>query len=400
MLSTSKIKADVAEVAAFILETKNYLHTIPELGGEEIKTSAFAKAECEKLGLTPVAITKTAFYAVLDTGKPGKTVVYRADMDALNMDEDPCDKAGNKKEFVSGHEGWCHSCGHDAHVATLLGAMKVLVKNKDELPGGKVMFLFEAGEENGASAAECVEMLKREKPDVFWSLHYMTPTKAGEISLNAGARTAGFGGIDFTVKGRGGHSSRPDLSVNPVIAMAAIITALQATVALSADPSEIGVLSTCAVNGGGPAHNIIPDESRLLASMRFFKREVGENMYAFVNGVIESTAAAYGCTVSYGPNHIISSVPVIVAEEWSKAAKEALAKVNPDMDVDAPPLSGSETLGVQYEVVPGAFALVGAGPENPADRAMHHNRNFAIVDTVMTPACELSVQYIVDVLSK
>ncbi len=401
MLSSEKIIAEVKELYGKMLNMKNDLHKIPELGGKEYKSSAYAKERCKELGLEITDITDVAFFAMLDTGRPGKTVAYRADMDGLNMDEDPIDLEGNKKAVVSEHEGWCHACGHDAHVATLLTAAEILIKHKDELAGGKVMFLFEAGEENGASVADVVEMLKREKPDLLWSLHYMTTDPLGAISLNSGARSAGFAGIDFEIIGKGGHSSRPDLCDNPLIAMAAVIKALQTTVDLAIPPANTAVLSTCGVSGGGTLHNIIPDTSKLIGSMRFFVKEDGEALYNYINPVIENTAAAYNCKVEFGKGHVVSSVPIVIKEEYATLAKQSLAKLHPEMIVDAPPLPGSESLGAQYEIIDGAFAFVGAGhKEDKSLRPAHHNRNFAIKDEAMIHACELSVQVIADMLAK
>ena len=150
------------------------------------------------------------YYYVLDTGRPGKTLVMRADIDGLKMPESDVNAAGILKSSVSEIPGYCHSCGHYPRTAILLTAVKILTKYKDELPGGKIYFLFEAGEENGYSAYQNADWIEELKPDGMWGLHVSSNHPTGQISLDARAKTAGTIGYFVTVKGRGGHSSRPD----------------------------------------------------------------------------------------------------------------------------------------------------------------------------------------------
>lgn len=384
------------EVEAELLKLKNYLHTIPEIGGEEYLTSKFVENEMEKLNLPIHYITETCFYAVLDTGKPGKSLVMRADMDGLPMDEEPVNKAGIKKEVISGIPRMCHACGHDAHMAILIAGAKVLTKYKENLKGGKIYFLFEAGEENAFSTKDIVKWLVSFKPDGMFALHMSSVHETGKISVNAGPRTSGISSFDFTVKGRGGHSSRPDESINPIIAASNAVITLQSAIMLHTNPLSPSTLAVTGISSGS-SHNIIPDYATFYGSYRFTDLETGEIINNKIEEIVENAVRNYGCTVEINPN-LDTYMPTINDEFVSEIASNALRKVHPEMEAEFPVMLGSESMGWYFKEVPGCFAWIGVGSSELGTDAAHHNGFFDLDNSMLKPALDLSVQFAVDFL--
>lgn len=381
-----------------LIELRNYLHTFPEVGGQEYRTSKFVEEEMHKLGLETHHLNETCFYAILDTGKPGRTLVMRADMDGLPMDEEPTTILGEKKKTVSENPGMCHACGHDAHTAILMTAIKVLVANVDALKGGKLYFIFEAGEENGFSTNDIDTWVKELKPDGMFGLHVSSAHPTGTISVQAGPRTAGIKAIYATIKGKGGHSSRPDQSINPTVAAANAIMSLQSITNLYTNPLNA---TTFAITGmsGGTAFNIIPDEIKFMGSFRFTDLETGEVLAEKIHEIIKNAAATYYCTAETEVKNT-GALPAVNDPEVSAIAEGALRKVHPEMEANYPVMLGSESMGVYLASVPGCFVWVGTASEELGTTAAHHNGYFEIDESMLKPAMDLSVQFAIDFLDK
>lgn len=381
-----------------VIELRDYLHTFPEVGGKEFRTSKYLKDEMHKLGLETHNLNETCFYAILDTGKPGRTLVMRADMDGLPMDEDPKNILGIEKKTVSEIPGMCHACGHDAHTAILVTAIKVLVKNKDILKGGKIYFVFEAGEENGFSTKDILKWVQELKPDGMYGMHVSSAHETGTISVQAGPRTAGINAIYATIKGKGGHSSRPDQSINPTVAAANAIMSLQSITNLYTNPLHA---TTFAITGmsGGTAFNIIPDEIKFMGSFRFTDLETGDTLQKIIPEIVKNAAATYGCTADIDVVDT-GAYPIVNAPEVSEIAEEALRKVHPEMERNYPVMLGSESMGVYFTAVPGCFVWVGTASEELGTTAAHHNGYFDIDESMLKPAVDLSVQFAIDFLDK
>ncbi len=381
-----------------VIELRDYLHTFPEVGGEEFRTSKFVEEEMKKLGLPTYHLNKTCFYAVLDTGKAGRNLVMRADIDGLPMDEEPLNILGRAKKTVSEIPGMCHACGHDAHTAILMTAIKILVANKDVLKGGKIYFIFEAGEENGFSSQDILNWLKELQPDGMYGMHVSSAHETKTISVQAGPRTAGIKAIYATVIGKGGHSSRPDQSINPTVAAANAIMALQSMTNLYSDPLYATTFATTGMSGG-TAFNIIPDEIKFMGSYRFTDLETGSKFEELIPQIVENAVATYGCTVDIEVKDT-GAYPIVNDPKVSAIAEEALRKVHPEMERDYPVSLGSESMGVYLAEIPGCFVWVGTASEELGTTAAHHNGYFDIDESMLKPAVDLSVQFAIDFLEK
>lgn len=385
------------EIYDYVRKTKGYLHENPEVTGEEFETSKFLQAEVEKLGLPIEMASTTGFIATLDTGKPGKTIGIRADIDALPMSESPDNLKGPKAE-VSKVEGVAHTCGHDAHMAMALGAAKVLTEMKDQLTG-KIIFIFEEGEERGTGIEGMIQTLKKqEKIDAIYGIHVTSFTEAGTINIDAGPRMAGSTVVDFEVIGRGGHGSRPDLSINPVFAAANILTGIGTAWPNRLNVEETVTLGIATINGG-TAPNIIPDSVRITGTLRYFNKEEAQNAVDVIKNVATYTAKAHSCEVKFAENAFGIADAVIndekLSAEWTAALKEVLPE---EKIVTGNKWYGSESFRRYAEVAPSILAHVGAGKPEEGFGAEHHNVHFDVHDDALRTGVLSIIKIVADFL--
>ena len=395
MLDAKTISIAVDAMEAQLVSLRRKFHEHPELGGAEEVTSAFCQDEAKKLGLPVDMITDYAFAAVLDSGKAGKTIYMRADMDALPMKEDTVNGGGIPKPSVSKIEGMAHTCGHDAHTAILVCAMKYLVEKKDEIEG-KVVFLFESGEENSGSGKEITEYLKEKGGDVIWGLHMSPDMPIGIMNCDGGTRTSGAGRIEVTFKGRGGHSSRPDKSLNPHVAAAAAITAFQSIIPLNVDPNHFATLAICAWNGGSMP-NVIPDDAVVKGGFRVYDTVDADIITASIKRISDDIAAAHGCTAEVSTKLIV--VPIKNDGDLAATAVEAMGKQG-IRAIKIPPIAPSESFGFYSEVIPAAFAFLGCGNAEAGVTAGNHMERFDIDEKALLLGCKISLQFVADVMAK
>ena len=399
MLETKVILETVAGLEQEMSANRRKLHENPEPSGAELKTAAFIAAEMKKLGMEPIWIKEPlAAYYVLDTGRPGKTVALRADIDALSMPEDEQNLKG-KKVCVSKVPGVCHACGHDGHTSMLLAAAKALTAHKDALCG-KIMFIFESSEEMIATATypAIVEMLKQQKPDVIWGIHLYAMMKTGTVSVQPGPRMSGAGSFEIKIIGRGGHGSRPDQSINPVVTAAEITGKLNTIVPLQIAPDEAGVVTVSCLQGG-ETWNIIPDTCTIIGGIRYFSVENFEKIVSRIRIITDSLCAANDCKAEYITMPKLM-YPVINNPAISKIAAAAVEKVLPGGVVEEPAWMASESFGAYQDVVPGVFAFVGIQNEELGSGAAHHNVKFDLDEKALSIGAAATLQFVSDFLSQ
>ena len=372
-----KLLTRAEELQERLIAWRRTVHRYAEPGGEEHRTAALVEAEAARLGLPVIDGGQTSRIAVLDTGRPGKTVLLRADMDALPVTENPENLRGPRC-VLSENPGFSHACGHDAHTAMLLGAMALLSEMRGELTG-KILFCFESDEENGSGWPKLVPVLENFDIDRCFAIHVLSSLAAGRFSIQPGGRMSGMVAVDAEFVGRGGHGSRPDLSVNPVFAAAAALSNLAVAAANRIDPGETLTLGITAIQGGS-AFNVIPDRARVLGTMRYFKREIGQIALDMQKSVFDHTAAMYGCTVEYAPRNRVYLEPVVndpgcVALARKNLPEEWLAQCDP--------WYASETFSVCMNRWPGALAFLGIQNEALGSGAEHHNERFDLDEAVL-----------------
>jgi len=397
-ITNELIKQKAQEIYDYVRKTKGYLHEYPEETGKEFETSKFLQAEVAKLGLSVEMVSTTGFIATLDTGKPGKTIGLRADIDALPMPESPNNLKGPKAE-VSKVEGVCHACGHDAHMSMLLGAAKVLHEMKDDLTG-KILLLFEEGEERGTGIQGMIQALKKkDKIDAIWGIHVTSFNPAGKINIDAGPRMAGVSLIDFEVIGRGGHGSRPDLSINPVFAAANVLTNIGSAWPNRIDAEQTVTLGLATIHGGTAA-NIIPDSVKITGTLRFFDVEEGTKAVQLIKDIATNVAKAHNCEVKFAENAFGVGKPVINNAELSAEWTNSLKEVFPDEAI----ITGNKWYASESfrfygsEIAPSILAFVGAGNPESGAGAEHHNVHFDVDDEALRVGVLSTLKIVTDFL--
>lgn len=357
-----------------VIEIRNYLHENPELSSKEYETSKFLKSKMESLGFIVEDVpNSTGFTALLDTAKPGKTLGIRTDIDALPIQENK-ENLTKTRNVISKVDGVMHACGHDGHMSIVLAVAEILTEMKEQL-SGKVYFIFEEGEEIGSGIDQMIEHLNDKKIDAIYGNHLASFLETGTISVDAGPKMAGAALVNFTVHGRGGHGSRPDLSINPVFAAANILTGITSAWTNQLDVTKTVTLGVTEIHGGS-AMNVIADTVSVKGSLRFFDTEEGKKAVDVMKNVATHTARAHLCTVEFDEDFIVKTSPVINDETLANIAERGISEILPDSLKHNVPWFASESFHRYREIAPSCFTFVGIKNEEYGSGAEHHNEKF------------------------
>jgi amidohydrolase len=365
-----------AEVAAEVVATRRDLHEHPELGFEEERTAAMIANRLRALGFdVHTGIGKTGVVGVLRGTRPGKTIMLRADMDALPIDEE------NDVPYRSRTPVHMHACGHDGHVAMLLGAARIVMSRRAEV-AGTVCFLFQPAEEGkgGAKAMVADGVLERFGIERAYGLHLASTHPAGQVGFREGAFYASSDSIEITVEGKGGHGAAPHQTVDPVYVASQFVVAVQQVVSRNIDPIEPAVVTIGAINGG-TIHNVIPSRVRLLGTVRAFDAGVREKMAERIERVLRGICESSGATYAF---EYLWRYPVTSNDVEQTRYARALAErvVNPARVADVPKLMGAEDFSFFAERVPACFFTIGSnGGANSA--FPHHHARFDIDESAL-----------------
>ena len=362
---------------ADMIRRRRKLHRFPELGGQEFRAAVLVEETAKGLGLPVLTVGETGRIAILDTGKPGRTVLLRADMDALPVPEHPENRKG-PRVVTSEIPGCSHACGHDAHTAMLLGAMEILTELREELTG-RVVFCFESDEEGGTGWPAQIAVLETLGIDRCFAIHVFSGLESGVVNIADGPRMSGLVAVNAEFVGRGGHGSRPDLSVNPVFAAAAALGNLASAAANQVESGEILTLGITSIQGG-VVFNVIPDRAKVLGTMRYFKKEVGEHALDMLKNVFDHTAAIHRCTVEYDPQTRIYLHPSVNDPETAALARRAIPA---EWQGHCDRWYASETFHTCLDRWPGALAFLGIRNEAVGSGAEHHNERFDVDEGVL-----------------
>ncbi len=353
-----------------VIQWRRYLHENPELSFHENETADFVEGQLQKLpNLTVTRPTPTSVLATLKGGAgPGRTVLLRADMDALPITEE------TDLPFASKRKGVMHACGHDAHTAMLLGAAKVLSGQPENLHG-EVRFIFQHAEEHfPGGAQQIVDSGALAGVDVVMGEHVMSPIPTGVIMLREGPLMASPDGFDITIQGKGGHGASPHQTVDPVVIAAQIVLAFQSVISRQLDPIVPAVLSVTQIHSG-TAHNIIPDTATLNGTVRTFDPELREEMPRRMEKIVQGITEAFGA--SYTFNYQNGYRATVNDAETTAILREVAQETFGDTVTvtEGKPLMGSEDFSAYMTLAPGTFVLIGAGGP---DHAPHHHPKFDI----------------------
>ncbi|HEX7548398.1 MAG TPA: M20 family metallopeptidase [Candidatus Methylomirabilis sp.] len=367
-------------------ELRRDFHRHPELGFQETRTAGIIAKRLTELGYTVrTGLGKTGVTGLLKGGKPGKTVLLRADIDALPIREE------TDVPWRSETAGVMHACGHDAHTAMGLVAAEILAKEAPSL-AGDLFFVFQPAEELliGAEAMLKDGALEGVRADAAFAIHVMNRWPAGTVAICDGAAMTSADKLTLTITGRGGHGASPHLAIDPIVASAQIITALQTLVSRETPPLSTAVLSLTTLKAG-TAFNIIPDAVEMTGTLRCFDAALREKLLASLRRTAEGLAASLRCTARVESQFL---TPALRNDPAATALARQVAAtiVGESRIVAAEPLTGSDDVAYFWDRVPGCYAFVGsAKPEwSPAPAA--HNAKFDIDESAMEIGTEFLVR--------
>ncbi|WP_433943173.1 M20 metallopeptidase family protein [Paenibacillus sp. SN-8-1] len=348
---------------------RRHLHKYPELGFEEVLTSAYVAGELGKLGLiVQTGLAGTGIVALLKGGRPGPVIALRADMDALPLLEQ------TGLPFASLHEGRMHACGHDGHMAMLLGAARILTGHREEL-AGTVKFIFQPAEEMLGGARHMIKAGALESPrvDAIVGLHLWPDLPTGQFGLRPGTIMASMDHVNITVHGTAGHGAAPHQGVDAILVAAHVMTALQSLISRESDPADPVVLSMGSIHGGS-LPNIIADRVEIKGTVRAVREDTRQRMAKRIQELAGSVAAGMNgraeVSYTYGYPPTVNDPQLIL---W---AEETLCKAPEEVSVVQMQHSQmtSEDMAYYMDQVPGAFLLVGAGGAGRGEFPLHHPR--------------------------
>ena len=376
----------------YMLDLRRHFHSHPELSFEEYETSKRIKEELDKMGIPYISgNNNTSILATIEGYKKGKTIALRTDIDALSITE--CTTVSYKSQ----NEGCMHACGHDAHMASILGAAKILKEIQDKLPG-TVKIIFQPGEETGQGSKKIIKQGFLDGVDSIFGLHVISDIECGKISIDAGPRMASADKFKITVKGKGGHGARPNQGIDALVVASAIVLNLQSVVSRNIDPLEPAVVSIGTFKSG-TQYNIIADNAELLGTSRCFNNDVRKNIPLVMERIIENTAKSYGATAEL--DYSFAVAPVINDEELAKIGEYAVTTIlSKDALLKDTKLLISEDFSQYAEKIPSLFALVGARNEKKDAKYPHHNEKFNVDEDCLLIASALHAQYAYDYLTK
>jgi amidohydrolase len=378
---------------------RGYLHKHPELSGKEFETTKFLQAEIAKLDLPITQVPGTGFYVVLDTKRAGKTIGLRTDIDALPIHESESNLK-QKKLHLSQNAGISHACGHDGHMAVLLEAAKILTGLKDQL-SGKIIFIFEEGEETGSGIDAMVDALKPLKIDAIYGNHLKSNLESGKLYVQEGAIMAGTGTVAFDVIGRGGHASRPDLSINPVFAAANILTGISIAWNNQRDITKTVTLGITQLQGG-EVYNVIPNTAFVGGTIRFFDKDEAGKCFNIIRKVSENIAAAHNCTVRFHEKNGIVLNPVVNDAALTQFTREAIREIYPESVISGDKYIwyAAETFSKYSQLAPTVFVFAGIKNEALGSGAEHHNDQFDIDEDALQYALGAMLQFAISELDE
>ncbi len=376
-VETPDFRADGAEILPEIVELRRAIHADPELGLDNPRTQ---ERILNALADLPLEITLgkklTSVTAVLRGGKPGPTVLLRGDMDGLPGEE----LTGLP---YAAKTGTMHACGHDMHTAGLVGAAKILAKNRDQI-AGDVIFMFQPGEEGYAGAEIMIEEgvldAAGERPIGAYAIH-VAPGPRGVFATKTGAAAAGSNRLQVTIRGRGGHGSQPHLAIDPVVPAAEVVLAIQSFVTRKFDAFDPVVVSITRFNTGDNAINVIPEKVELAATIRTMTAQSLDRIDAGLRQVITKTAEAHECTADIDFQRLYPAT--INDVETTDLAVSDMRDIfgQQRVQVVPSPMMGSEDFAFVLDEVPGTFVgLLATPPDMDLSKAEFNHSPRAVFD--------------------
>ena len=405
---SNNLERKFKDIEQKVIDWRRDIHQNPELGNREFRTAALVAKHLQSLGIevqTKVGITGVV--GVLKGGQPGPVVALRADMDALPvLERTPISFASKATTFYEGKEtAVMHACGHDSHVAILMGVAEILSGMQKELKG-TVKFIFQPaeegapkGEEGGAELMVKEGALNNPKVDVIFGLHINAQVEVGKITYRPGGMFAGVGDMKITVKGKSSHGAEPWSSVDPIVVSAQIINNLQTIVSRNVNVTKNAAVVTIGAIHGGNRSNIIPEQVEMLGTVRTLSEADEKLVFERIRQIVTKTAEANGTEAtlelpysSHYPvtfNNIALTAKMLPSLQKSTGAKNVVL---------VPAETGAEDFSFFANEVPGFYFYVGALPKgkDPETSAPHHTPEFYLDESGFITGVNAMVNLVVD----
>jgi amidohydrolase len=389
-----------------VIEWRRDLHQNPELSNREFSTAKVIAEHLNKLGLdVQTGVAHTGVVGVLVGGKPGPTIALRADMDALPVIEqtDVPFKSTTMSEYRGKEVGVMHACGHDLHMAMLMGAAEKLASIKEQV-AGTVVFIFQPaeegapkGEEGGAELMLKEGLFKKHEPEVVFGIHVFSSVTVGHIKYREGPLMASSDRFEITVKGTQTHGSRPWRGVDPIVAAGQIIGATQTIVSRQVDITKAPAVISFGIIEGGVRNNIIPDEVYLEGTIRNFDMDNRAQIFENLKTTAQMTAKATGAEAHV---HIDEGYPVTINDiELTRKMLPTIERVaGKDKVHVADLMTGAEDFSFFALEVPGLFVFLGVTPEDEdaANAPSNHSPFFYADEKALKTGTELYVNWVLD----
>lgn len=387
MTLTNKLYETILQEEENMVAFRRELHQYPELSMQEYETTKRIARELDKLALTYKFMEPTGLVGEVVGGKPGKTVLLRADIDAL-----PIFEATRDLEYCSTNDGVMHACGHDTHAAMLLTALKALNKHKEELQG-TVRFVFQPSEENGLGALKMLEQGVTEGVDNVFGIHIQSGYKTGTVFSPVGEMMASHDLLTVNFTGRGGHAARPENGVDAAVMASSFVMNLQAVVARETSPME-SVVVTVGKMEVGERFNVIAERAHLEGTVRTFNPKTRAKAEAALRRYAEGVAAMYGGTVEFRYEHVTQ--PLTNEQKSAELVQKLVTAFHGEENLVK---DGKTTGGEDFSFymvnggVPGAYAHVGCRSEDEATHYEHHHSKFNVDESALKNGARLLAEY-------
>ena len=393
--NSANMNAMVDKLEPKLIDWRHDIHQNPELGNNEVRTAALVAKHLQSLGIeVKTGVAKTGVVGILKGGKPGPVIALRADMDALPVTErNSLPYASKVKTNFNGQEvGVMHACGHDTHVAILMGVAELLSSMKKDLKG-TVVFIFQPaeegapkGEEGGAELMVKEGVLNNPKVDVIFGLHINSQTEVGQIGYRPGGTLAGVNDMLIVVNGRSAHGAYPWSSIDPVLVSAQIITNLQTIVSRNVNVTENAAVVTVGTINGGVRSNIIPEKVEMTGTIRTLSTADEKMVIERIKQIAVKTGEAAGAkvdvTIPYTSHYPVTYNDPALTEKMLPSLQKTVGASNVFLK---PAVTGAEDFAFFEQKVPGLFFFLGGMPKgnNPLTAPSHHTPDFIVSDSAL-----------------
>ncbi len=386
-MNIAKVGADRRQA---IVKLRRQFHMYPETGWQEYETRNTIQSYLDSLKIPFRSIPPTGIVATIEGVQPGKNVALRADMDALQLPEK------NDHDYVSRNPGVSHACGHDAHMAMLLGAASILMDMRDQIRG-TVKLVFQPAEEIFGGARAMIEAGALEGVNGIFGLHILGNLPVGQAAVAPGAIMSAANHFTICVRGRSGHGGLPHEGVDALLAASAIVINLQSIISREINPLDTAVVSVGRMEAG-TAYNIIAGTAILEGTTRCFSEDINTSLPVKMERIISNTASAYAADAEFDYKR---SVPPTVNDDFcTRLAEKSIDTIfGREKRTQLSPITGAEDFAFYLQQVPGVFVFLGGGNKEKGFAFAQHHESFDIDEDALELGAALYAQYALDFLS-